>query len=834
MTNPQDHESNDLAGLFGEESSNDLGSLFGEEAPQGVSAQDQDLDTLFPTPSADADDLEALFNEPSGVSGSPDQSDLGDLFGDFPVASGASEDLSDIFGVTDLGSPEADRESESSDLGSMFEDSPAEPSAEEDLAGLFGGESPSEEAPKAPKEAARKDLDDAPEPEPKRKRPAPVFGELSRPTRTLELKGKPIVARSASKRAAETKAAVEAKGATAEKEVKPAFPSVDKVNQALEATKTTNSQEVKEEQSVSSVLETKASSDAPSAAKDEAPLSLGASSLQALTNPPPASTPPLKDVKISAPVGDLPAPVETSKPETLSSVNPEPASEPVSIAPSEVPQEPSSAHAEDASADIEIQPAKVEETDAMTIPAATATGSEPQRAPAESAAEHYEREQRMRAHAEMERQTHRYLQTARYWAVVDRVLGVLSTEPSIQGTIKDFVLTRDKKVDSVQANLLREQMRPILSARGVSMGGPQDSNFVFEMIYDEVIGISVLGPLWRDDNVTEILVDSWDSVSVESNGVLMGTPLQFQSSEHANSVARSLAERISDRAVSKSNPLVTAELPRARIQFAYGPVVKGGLSLTIRKFQPLLTFDKLLSFGSLSPDMARFLQLCVQAKANILVSGGTNTGKTTIVNLLSGFIPDNERVVTIEDAFELKLLNRHWVALQTKEKASADDAVSVKLEDLLRATLRMRPDRVVVGEIRETAGAEVMVMAANTGHEGTMTTIHANDGDSAVNQRLPVLLRQNSSDVVARETVASAFQLVVQVSRRKGRRFISEISVIDSSCLVNGRIAPETIYQGKVDNDGAIFFRRDKNLRPGTDLYNKLVDEGLDISEWEN
>lgn len=834
MTNPQDHESNDLAGLFGEESSNDLGSLFGEEAPQGVSAQDQDLDTLFPTPSADADDLEALFNEPSGVSGSPDQSDLGDLFGDFPVAPGASEDLSDIFGVTDLGSHEADRESESSDLGSMFEDSPAEPSAEEDLAGLFGGESASEEAPKAPKEAARKDLDDAPEPEPKRKRPAPVFGELSRPTRTLELKGKPIVARSASKRAAETKAAVEAKGAAVEKEVKPAFPSVDKVNQALEATKTTNSQEVKEEQSVSSVLETKASSDAPSAAKDEAPLSLGASSLQALTNPPPASTPPLKDVKISAPVGDLPAPVETSKPETLSSVNPEPASEPVSIAPSEVPQEPSSAHAEDASADIEIQPAKVEETDAMTIPAATATGSEPQRAPVESAAEHYEREQRMRAHAEMERQTHRYLQTARYWAVVDRVLGVLSTEPSIQGTIKDFVLTRDKKVDSVQANLLREQMRPILSARGVSMGGPQDSNFVFEMIYDEVIGISVLGPLWRDDNVTEILVDSWDSVSVESNGVLMGTPLQFQSSEHANSVARSLAERISDRAVSKSNPLVTAELPRARIQFAYGPVVKGGLSLTIRKFQPLLTFDKLLSFGSLSPDMARFLQLCVQAKANILVSGGTNTGKTTIVNLLSGFIPDNERVVTIEDAFELKLLNRHWVALQTKEKASADDAVSVKLEDLLRATLRMRPDRVVVGEIRETAGAEVMVMAANTGHEGTMTTIHANDGDSAVNQRLPVLLRQNSSDVVARETVASAFQLVVQVSRRKGRRFISEISVIDSSCLVNGRIAPETIYQGKVDNDGAIFFRRDKNLRPGTDLYNKLVDEGLDISEWEN
>ena len=285
-----------------------------------------------------------------------------------------------------------------------------------------------------------------------------------------------------------------------------------------------------------------------------------------------------------------------------------------------------------------------------------------------------------------------------------------------------------------------------------------------------------------------------------------------------------LALKVSDRAVSRAIPLVTAELPSARVTFAFGAVVKGGLSITIRKFRPLLGLEDLLRYGSLDEAMVAFLSDAVRARAGILVSGGTGTGKTTIVNLLSSFIPDTERVVSIEDAFELKLANTHVVSLQTKEASSLDDTVSVSLSELLRNTLRMRPDRIIVGEIREGAGAMVMLSAASTGHDGTLTTVHANSADGAVNERLPDLIRQSrgglETETILR-SIINAFDLVIHVTRtRDGRRYLSEVSALCG--IVDGRIELQPVFSGTETSEGIRFERYP--LGSDTELHRRLAD----------
>jgi pilus assembly protein CpaF len=202
--------------------------------------------------------------------------------------------------------------------------------------------------------------------------------------------------------------------------------------------------------------------------------------------------------------------------------------------------------------------------------------------------------------------------------------------------------------------------------------------------------------------------------------------------------------------------------------------------------------------------MIDFLKDCVLARATILVSGGTGTGKTTIINLLSSFIPNHERVITIEDAFELQLNNAHVVSLQTKEASSADDTVAISLSDLLRNTLRMRPDRIIVGEIREGEGALTMLAASNTGHDGTMTTIHANSPSMAINERLPDLIRniRNTPDDVAKRTVASAFDLIIQISRSAtGFRYISDISAISKTEITNNLINLDKIFTSNIKSN---------------------------------
>jgi pilus assembly protein CpaF len=254
--------------------------------------------------------------------------------------------------------------------------------------------------------------------------------------------------------------------------------------------------------------------------------------------------------------------------------------------------------------------------------------------------------------------------------------------------------------------------------------------------------------------------------------------------------------------------------------------------------------ESLLRGDSLSEEMRDFLYDAVKARATILVSGGTGSGKTTMINALSEAIPDGERVITIEDAYELTLSNRHVVSLQAKFKSSGDDPIIITQEDLMVASLRMRPDRIIVGEIREPSAAAVMLTAANTGHDGTMTTLHASSADVALNNRLSSLLMRSSQGGytydVARTEIALAIDLVVHIDRRAGHRFISEIALVDSTYLTSKSLRPLTLFEGVVtvsQGPGQEVvvrpsFRNTGKIPLATKLGVKLSDLGESASRW--
>lgn len=422
------------------------------------------------------------------------------------------------------------------------------------------------------------------------------------------------------------------------------------------------------------------------------------------------------------------------------------------------------------------------------------------------------------------------------WKLVQAVLRLIQDNDHLQQVVNSFALSRDISKDAAQYQQLEAGLWPLIS-RSPELANQAEARLkgLIQAAYDELLGVSVLGPFWRDDEITEILVDSWDSITIERQGVLRTTGLTFRDRDHATSVARQMALLVSDRALNPRHPLVTSELPGARVTFAIDSIVRSGLSISIRKFAPLMGMVDLLDRRALSSDMRDFLSACVRARANIVVSGGTGTGKTTFINALSEFIPENERVITIEDAYELTLKNQHWVALQTKEASSADDQVRVEMADLLVGTLRMRPDRVIVGEIREPVGATVMLQAANTGHDGTMTTVHANSAARALNFRMVGMARTGGdmpSEVAAAE-VASAIDVVVQITREQGRRFVSEIVVVDSDDVAGSTIAPTRVFSGAlvVDDDTGsrdTQFHQADLVPFGTVLAMKLHESGAD------
>jgi pilus assembly protein CpaF len=304
-----------------------------------------------------------------------------------------------------------------------------------------------------------------------------------------------------------------------------------------------------------------------------------------------------------------------------------------------------------------------------------------------------------------------------------------------------------------------------------------------------VFGFGPIQPLLDDLEVTEIMVNGPRSVYVERNGHLEKTKIIFEDDAHVISVIERIVSPLG-RQIDYDHPSVDARLPDgSRVNAIIPPVAIDGPSITIRKFKAgKLGVDELISLGSLTEGMAEFLRACVIARLNILVSGGTGSGKTTLLNVLSGFIPEEERIVTIEDAAELKLHQDHVVRLETKP-GDVDGRGAVTIRDLVRNSLRMRPDRIIVGEVRGGEALD-MLQAMNTGHDGSLTTLHANNPRDAIS-RLETMAMMAGLEMplrVIREQIASAVDLIVQLSRlRDGTRkvtYVTEVAGMEGDVVV--------------------------------------------------
>ncbi|WP_369253996.1 CpaF family protein [Geodermatophilus amargosae] len=309
---------------------------------------------------------------------------------------------------------------------------------------------------------------------------------------------------------------------------------------------------------------------------------------------------------------------------------------------------------------------------------------------------------------------------------------------------------------------------------------PEDRRRLIHEITDEVLGHGPLQQYLDDPAVSEIMVNGPDAVYVERNGRISRTPASFADEQHLRQVIERIVSRVGRR-IDESSPLVDARLlDGSRVNAVIPPLAFSGSTLTIRKFSrdPFQVAD-LISFGTLSPEMAELLRACVEARLNIVVSGGTGTGKTTLLNVLSSFIPENERIITIEDAVELQLQQDHVVRLESRPP-NIEGKGAVTIRDLVRNSLRMRPDRIVVGEVRGGESLD-MLQAMNTGHDGSLSTVHANTPRDAI-ARLETLVLMAGMDLplrAVREQVASAVDVIVQISRlRDGTRRVTHVTEV--------------------------------------------------------
>ena len=299
-------------------------------------------------------------------------------------------------------------------------------------------------------------------------------------------------------------------------------------------------------------------------------------------------------------------------------------------------------------------------------------------------------------------------------------------------------------------------------------------------ISDDVLGYGPLEPFLRDDTVTEVMVNAHDRIFVERDGRLERTDAGFVDDAHVMRIIDKIVSQVGRR-IDESSPMVDARLPDgSRVNAIIPPLALKGPTLTIRKFaRDPYTIDDLINFGSLNPQAAQFLSACVKGKLNVLISGGTGTGKTTMLNALSSFVPGDERIVTIEDAAELQLQQEHVITLESRPP-NIEGQGEVRIRELVRNSLRMRPDRIIVGEVR---GAETldMLQAMNTGHEGSLTTIHANTPRDAL-ARLETLVMTAGVELphrAIREQIASAFDLLVQITRLvDGSRRVTHITEV--------------------------------------------------------
>ncbi|MBR3660721.1 MAG: CpaF family protein [Bacilli bacterium] len=431
---------------------------------------------------------------------------------------------------------------------------------------------------------------------------------------------------------------------------------------------------------------------------------------------------------------------------------------------------------------------------------------------------------------------------------------VKNTETKDKGTvINDFEIIEDKdKLDSVRNKIIEDiidnripidmnlndyinkEIDKYLS--GISLSTVK-RNHIFNLIENEINGLGPITELLKDPNVTEIMVNAPDEVYVEIDGkIIKDESVSFINNEHIKRTIEKIVQPLG-RTIDSTNPMVDARLKDgSRINAVIEPLSLKGPVLTIRKFKKdLNNIESILRNGTLTRDMAVFLEACVKSKQNIIVCGGTGSGKTTILNILSSFIGEDERIITIEDAAELSLKQRHVISLETRVDTYKSKS-EITIRDLVRNSLRMRPDRIIVGEVRGKEAFD-MLQAMNTGHEGSLTTLHANSPIDSLN-RLETMVLMSGMEIpvsAIRDYIENAIDVVVQIERLSdGRRKIVEISEIDGFNGDDINIVPifKFIQKGltqdmQVDGEFKLINKKIKTLE-------KIKNKGFDLDFLED
>ena len=355
----------------------------------------------------------------------------------------------------------------------------------------------------------------------------------------------------------------------------------------------------------------------------------------------------------------------------------------------------------------------------------------------------------------------------------------------VRGSVHRKLLTKLnlEKLATAERSRVEAEIRALVSTLIAESGVPlsvTERDAILGDVIDEVFGFGPLEPLLRDKTISDILVNTHKQVFVERAGRLESVPAAFQDDAHLLRVIDRIVSGVGRR-IDDSSPMVDARLPDgSRVNAIIAPLAVDGPLLSIRRFPAeRLQAEDLVAFKALAPNMLEFLRHCVGAKLNILVSGGTGAGKTTLLNVLSSFISDRDRIVTIEDAAELQLRQAHVVRLETRPP-NVEGKGAVRQRQLLVNSLRMRPDRIIVGEVRGEEALD-MLQAMNTGHDGSLTTVHANTPRDALSrlETMVAMANVNLPDKAMRQQIASAIQIVVQQARMSdGTRKVTSVSEI--------------------------------------------------------
>ncbi len=399
----------------------------------------------------------------------------------------------------------------------------------------------------------------------------------------------------------------------------------------------------------------------------------------------------------------------------------------------------------------------------------------------------------------------------------------------LKAEVQNALLARIQNPEELtRQQLMAEILALVEEHSGIS---PIERNSLTNGLVNEILGYGPIQPLLDDPDISEIMINRHDQIYVERQGQLLKTGAAFRDESHVRAILEKMLA-FSGRRIDESSPMVDARLPDgSRLNAVLRPLSVNGDSITIRKFSHNpFRFAQLVQMGTLSASMAQFLEACVRGKLNVIVSGGTGSGKTTTLNALSAFIPAGERIITIEDAAELQLQQEHKVTLETRP-ANIEGRGGIPMRELVRNALRMRPDRIIVGEVRGGEALD-MLQAMNTGHEGSLTTVHANSPRDCLS-RIETMVLMAGIDLplaAIRSQIVSAIDLVVQQARMlDGTRRIVRITEVVG--MESGVITTQDLFtfeQVGVDEMGRVQGQfRGCGIRPRN--VEKLLAQGIDL-----